>query len=258
MKEIPKIIHYCWFGKKEMEEEQKQCILSWKKFLPNYEIKEWNESNFDIEQCQFAREAYEQGKYAFVSDYARAKILYEEGGIYLDTDMKVLREIPTFIIQNQFLGFERKAFVGTAIMGMNAGNEMMKAMVEHYEQHSFVQSDGTTDQIANVSLLTDFLKQRGLVLGGERQSVAGIEIYPREWFYPKKLGEGKFRFTEDTVAVHLCKNSWMSTREKKRGNSFVWTQIIRPLLRGGRRVGIAIVGKERIRKLEIKIRDRLR
>lgn len=254
----PKVIHYCWFGEQQLPEREMKCIESWRKWLPDYEIKKWNENNFDYKQCTFARQAYERRQYAFVSDYARAKILYEQGGIYFDTDVEVLKKIPAFIIEKNFMGFERKAFVGTAILAVEPGNESIRELLDYYENHDFVQKDGTVDQIANVSVLTDIMKKKGLVLGGKRQRVDGIEVFNREVFYPKKISETEFRVTEETLAIHLCSNSWMSEREKRRGNSFFWTQVVRPFFRGIRRIGICVFGKEKIRKLEIKVRSRLR
>ena len=124
--------------------------------------------------------------------------------------------------------------------------------------HDFVQSDGSFDNIANVSILTDILKEKGLVLGGKEQQVAGFHIYNRERFYPKKLGETEFEIKDETVAVHMCSNSWLSERERKRGNNKIWIEVIRPMLRGARTLAIRCIGKEKIRKLEIKIRNAIR
>lgn len=255
---IPKIIHYCWFGPKEIPEKEKKCIDSWKKYFKDYEFKFWNESNFDVNQCEFSKQAYENKKYAFVSDYARAKVLYEEGGIYLDTDFMLLKEIPNIENLKGFVGFERKAFLGTAIIGCVPKNENIEKLLEYYKIHSFVQKDGSFDNIANVSILTDIMKEKGLVLGGNHQFVDGFEVFNREIFYPKKLSETEFNITKDTVGIHMCSNSWLTERERKRGNNKIWTQVIRPVLRGLRSLGIKIIGKEKIRKLEIKIRNILK
>ena len=107
--EIPKVIHYCWFGRGEMPDKEKMCIKTWKKYFPKYELRLWNEDNFDYKQCSFAKQAYENKKYAFVSDYARAKLLYEYGGVYLDTDVQVLKPFPVSVAENGFMGFERRA-----------------------------------------------------------------------------------------------------------------------------------------------------
>lgn len=254
---VPKVIHYCWFGKTEMPEREKTCIESWKTFFPEYEIKLWNEDNFDYQACEFAKQAYEKEKFAFVSDYARAKILYEHGGIYLDTDVKIIKKFPEVATEKGFMGFERRAFIGTAVLASEAQNDNMKKMLEYYENHDFVQKDGSLDNIANVSILTDIMKTKGLILGGTRQKVDGFEIFNREVFYPKKISDNEFQITEETVAIHMCSNSWMSERERKRGKNKLWINIARPILQQLRKLGIKILGKEKIRKIEIKLRNKL-
>ena len=103
---IPKIIHYCWFGRKPLPPLAVKCIESWKKYLPDYTIKEWNEDNFDINIVPYTREAYEVGKYAFVSDYARFYILYHHGGLYFDTDVEVIRPMDDLVGRGAFLAWD--------------------------------------------------------------------------------------------------------------------------------------------------------
>ncbi len=255
---IPKIIHYCWFGGNNMPKKEKDCVNTWKKFFPEYEFKLWNENNFDYQGCNFAKQAYENKKFAFVSDYARAKVLYEYGGIYLDTDVKILKPFPKSDAPNGYMGFERKAFLGTAVLASVPKNDRIKELMEYYENHDFIQKDGSYDNIANVSILTDIMKENNLVLGGEKQQADGFDIFNREVFYPKKLSKTEFRVTDETCSIHMCTNSWMSEREKRRGNNKFWIEIVRPTLRGLRSLGIKIIGKEKIRKLEIKLRNKLR
>lgn len=241
-----------------MPDREKVCIETWKRFFPDYEFQLWNEDNFDYSQCAFANQAYEMKQYAFVSDYARAKILYEYGGMYLDTDVKILKRFPNVTTENGFMGFERRAFLGTAVIASKPHNENMRELVKYYETHDFVQKDGAFDNIANVSILTDIMKEKGLRLGGEKQLVDGFDIFNREIFYPKKLEENVFKITEETCAIHMCSNSWLSERERKRGNNKIWIEVIRPVLRRCRSLGIGTIGKERVRKLEIKLRNKLR
>lgn len=255
---VPKVIHYCWFGRKEMPDREKACIETWKRFFPDYEFQLWNEDNFDYSQCAFANQAYEMKQYAFVSDYARAKILYEYGGMYLDTDVKILKRFPDITAQNGFMGFERRAFLGTAVIASKPQNENIRKLMKYYETHDFLQKDGTFENIANVSILTDIMKEKGLRLGGEKQQIDGFDVFNREIFYPKKLEENVFKITEETCAIHMCSNSWLSERERKRGNNKIWIEVIRPVLRRCRSLGIGIIGKERVRKLEIKLRNKLR
>lgn len=255
---IPKIIHYCWFGEGQMPEKEKKCIETWKKFFPDYEIKKWDETNFDVEETKFSKQAYERKQYAFVSDYARAKILYEQGGLYLDTDVEVVKSFPKVLDGKGFVGFERRHFIGTAVLAAEKENGIIKELLDYYVQHSFVMDDGLVDNIANVSILTDIMRKHKLELGGERQTVAGFEVFNREYFYPKKLDENEFRVTDETCAIHKCSNSWMSDREKKRGNSKLWINVGRPIFRKGRNVLVKILGKEKARKIEIKTRNKMK
>ena len=256
---IPKIIHYCWFGKSEMPVKEQECVSTWKKYFPNYEFILWNENNFDYQSCDFAAQAYEVKKYAFVSDYARAKVLYEYGGVYLDTDFKILKDFRNLLEDvDGVVGFERKAFIGTAIIACTPKNEFIEKLLVYYKTNKFIQSDGSLDNIANVSILTDIIKEYGLELGGKRQKVKDFEVYNREYFYPKKLSDSTFNITEDTVGIHMCSNSWMTERERKRGNNKIWIEFVRPILRKLRSVGIKILGKDRIRKIEIKFRNFLK
>ncbi len=255
---IPKVIHYCWFGHGPIPEKEQKCIESWKKFFPDYEIKRWDETNFDVNQTNFSKQAYEKKKYAFVSDYARAKVLFQEGGLYFDTDVEVIKPFPKFLDGSGFMGFERRHFVGTAVIAAEKENKVIKRLLDYYEQHDFLMEDGSMDNIANVSVLTDIMREFKLELGGLRQTVAGFEIFNREFFYPKKLSENDFRITEETCAIHRCSNSWMSERERKRGNSKLWINVGRPIFRTGRNALVKILGKERARKIEVKTRNKMR
>lgn len=256
---IPKIIHYCWFGKKSIPDKEQSCVATWKTYFPEYEFKFWYDENFDYGACLFARQAYENKKYAFVSDYARAKVLYEYGGLYLDTDVKVLKSFTDLMERSTGIaGFERKAFIGTAVLACQPNDPCIQELLSYYETHSFLQADGSFDNIANVSIFTDILKTHGLTLGGGCQTVKNFQIYSREWFYPKKMGEDSFRVTEETAAIHMCSNSWLTERERRRGNNKIWIEVIRPILRACRTVGIHVIGKERIRRLEIRLRNKIK
>lgn len=254
---IPKIIHYCWFGKKEMPPKEKECVAGWKKFYPDYEFKIWNDDNFDYNKCIYARQAYERGYYAFVSDYARAKVLHEYGGIYLDTDVKIIKKLPD--VQGKgFLGFERKKFIGTAVMAAEPESELIAELLNYYEQHEFVQKKGYIDNIANVSILTDIFKKRGLIADGRKQKINGFEVFSREFFYPKKLNDDTFETTGETCVIHMCSNSWMTEREKKRGNNKIWIDVLRPALIKIRGCLRKLLGDETVRKIEIIVRNKMK
>lgn len=254
---IPKIIHYCWFGKNEMPLKEKECVAGWKKFYPDYEFKIWNEDNFDYNKCIYARQAYERGYYAFVSDYVRAKVLYEYGGIYLDTDVKIIKKLPN-VPEKGFLGFERRKFIGTAVMAAEPESELIAELLDYYEQHGFVQQKGYIDSIANVSILTDICRRKGLIPDGRKQKIEGFEIFSRELFYPKKLNENTFETTGETCAIHMCSNSWMTEREKKRGNNKIWINVLRPVLIKIRCCLRKLLGDEMVRKIEIIVRNKMK
>ena len=146
---IPKKIHYCWFGGNPKPELALKCIKSWKKYCPDYEIIEWNESNFDVNANQYCRDAYKEKKWAFVTDYARLVILYEHGGVYFDTDVQVIRSIDALLEHPAFMGIERasdscKVASGLAL-GSEKGNPLIKEIMDDYDTASFYRSDGSID-----------------------------------------------------------------------------------------------------------------
>lgn len=204
---IPKIIHYCWFGKGELSSLTKKCLESWKTYCPNYEIKEWNEQNFDISLNQFVREAYECKKYAFVSDYVRAYALYHEGGIYLDTDLELLKPLDEFLNQDAFSCFENPYFIQTALLGVRKGFPIIKELLDYYEDRPFIQN-GMLDQTTNVSILSDICERHGLVRNGQAQSVDGFMIYPQDYFCPLYFDSDQTCFTDNTHAIHHFSKSW--------------------------------------------------
>lgn len=256
---IPKIIHYCWFGSKPLPEKERKCIASWKIFFPDYEIKFWNEDTFDLSSSPlFARQAYEHGKYAFVSDYVRTKVLYDFGGIYFDTDVEVYSSFDSIINNDGFLGFENSKRVGTATMGFIPHHPLMEKFLQYYINHSFIDKNGNLDITANVTILTDILFEQGFHANGQQQDINGVIVYPRDWFSPKKLNDTKFNITSNTLAIHKFSCSWLSENQRKRGNNWFWLNVIRPVLQKGRYIGIKIIGKEKIRSLEIIIRNKLR
>ena len=160
---IPKIVHYCWFGGKEKPEDVKKCIESWKQFLPEYQLMEWNEDNFDIERLQYTREAYTAGKYAFVSDVARVEALYQYGGVYMDTDVEVLKSFNPLLEAQCILGMEEKEYVATSFMAFEKGHPLVKEFLNLYEQLSFLDKKGQIIAGTNVAKLTKMLKEKGFV-----------------------------------------------------------------------------------------------
>lgn len=219
---IPKKIHYCWFGGKPLNQLGKKCLASWKKYFPDYEIIEWNESNFDINCCQYVKEAYDAKKWAFVSDYARFKILYEQGGIYFDTDVEVIKPFDDILAKGNFMGCEREAGdVAPGLgLGVNPGLGLIKEILNDYEKDSFINIDGSLDLTTIVTRTTDILKKHGLKDVNEIQNVAEINIYPREYFCPIDMTTGKIEVTPNTYSIHRYAGSWESKENLFRGRVY--------------------------------------
>ena len=209
---IPKIIHYCWFGKGDKSELAKKCIDSWYKFLAEYEIKEWNEENFDISQNQYVLEAYESGKYAFVTDYVRLYAIYTEGGIYMDTDVEVLGNYDKFLHHHAFSGFETDGNVPTGMMAAEKGSVWAKELLDAYSNRKFILSDGAFDMRTNTEVITAYMLSKGLVQNNTYQDFPGLcTMYPAEYFCPKDHRTGKIKCTKNTVCIHHFAGSWLNS-----------------------------------------------
>ncbi len=223
---IPKKIHYCWFGGKPLNKLGKKCLKSWKKHFPDYEIIEWNESNFDFNCCQYVKEAYEAKKWAFVSDYARYKILYEQGGVYFDTDVEVIKSFDPILAAGSFIGCENphiKSGIAVASgLGCAAapGLEFYREVLDDYEKSSFYNADGSLNLYTIVQRTTDLLRNHGLKDTMEIQQVAGITVYPAEYFCPINMETGKLEITKNTYSIHRYAGSWVSKKDKFRGKVY--------------------------------------
>lgn len=214
---IPKTIHYCWFGGNPLPKSAIKCINSWKKFFPEYEIKEWNESNFDVNMMPFTLEAYAAKKYAFVSDVARFVILERHGGIYFDTDVEVVKPFDEIIGNGAFMGIEIPAKEGESVpmvnpglgLGCEAHIPFFKAMVKHYQNCHFIDPE-TGIQIPGtvVSHTTNELIHHGLLATNKIQEVAGITIYPQDFFNPLEDATGILNTTPNTHSIHWYSKTW--------------------------------------------------
>ena len=208
--DIPKIIHYCWFGKKEKPYIVKKCIKSWKDNLNDYEIIEWNEENFDINCNKFIKEAYERGMYAFVSDYVRVFVLYNYGGIYLDTDVEVFKSFDDLLVNDSFWGFEEKNFIATSTIGAKKGNILIKEFLDLYTNRVFIKENGEIDTLTNVAIISTILKDKGLKLNGEYQKIEYIgTFYPQEYFSPYDYINCYSKQNNKTYAIHYFYKSWL-------------------------------------------------
>ena len=216
---IPKIIHYCWFGGKEKPDIVNKCIQSWRVILPDYEIIEWNERNFNINCNKYVSQAYESKKFAFVSDYVRVHVLYENGGIYLDTDVEVFKSFNDLLHHDSFWGFEQENFIATSTIGSVKDNPLIKLFLDSYMDKSFISEDGSQNQLTNVAIVTDILKNNGLKTNGEYQVLDGMgAFYPQTYFSPYDYINCREFITENTYAMHHFYKSWLPSKERLKGN----------------------------------------
>lgn len=212
---IPKIIHYCWLSGDEFPDLIQKCIQSWKDKLPDYEIKCWNTKNFDVNICQYTKEAFQEKKYAFVSDYVRLYALYNEGGIYLDSDIEVIKKFDDLLNNHAFTCFENNHAIAAWIFGSEKGNPIFKKFLEYYEDRAFVLDNGKYDLTPNPIPITKVCISEGLVLNGEKQELANMTIYPQEYFCPYNRATEELNITQNTYSVHYFNGAWMSDTKKK-------------------------------------------
>lgn len=211
---IPKILHYCWFGGKPKPPLAEKCIRSWKKFCPDFEIQEWNESNFDLEQVPaYVRQAYEAGRWAFVSDYVRLRALTEVGGVYLDTDVEIVRSLDPFLKHEAFAGFEHLERVQTGVLACRKGFPLFQEFLAYYDTAVFRRPDGSMDTTTNVEILTGICRKKGLVFNDTFQVVDGLAVYPREVFCPVDYDTMKLKKTRKTVTIHWFSGSWQTQED---------------------------------------------
>ena len=237
---IPKKIHYCWFGGKELPKLAKKCIESWKKYCPDYEIIEWNENNFDINMNTYVKEAYENKKWAFVTDYVRLYALYNYGGIYMDTDVEVVRNLDEFLENESFFGFEDSSHVSTGIMASKKNNQLIKEIINHYDTRNFIMKDGKLDMTTNVIIITEILSKKGLKKNNKKQTIEGLTIYPSEFFCPLDCNSKKLRKTRNTHAIHWFSGSWLDLKIKLKMK--IW------------KIGLNIIGEKNMHKISNRIK----
>lgn len=213
---IPRKIHYCWFGPSPLSPLARTCIESWHDKMPDYEFKLWDESNSGFEENDYAREAYEAHKYAFVSDYVRLKALKEEGGIYLDTDVEVFKSFDELLANKAFAGFEgsKHCPVGTCVLGSEPGGEWVSEMLDAYKLRHFIRQNGSMDITTNVVFITEMMKNGGLRTDGSLQHYKDLTVYPTEWFSPR-ITTGEYIRTANTFSDHHGVASWREGKSIK-------------------------------------------
>ena len=206
---IPKIIHYCWFGRGEMPELAQKCIASWHEFMPDYEYKLWNEDNFDVNAIPYVKEAYKAKKFAFVSDYVRLWALDKEGGVYLDTDVEVFKAFDDLFDYDAFAGFEGSKHLplGTCVMASKANGLWVGEMLKEYKNRHFVNEGGLYDLTTNVQFITQLMSEQGFFQNGEEQDYKDLHVFPVDYFSPRQT-TGEYIRTKNTYCDHLGMGSW--------------------------------------------------
>lgn len=246
---IPKIIHYCWFGGKPLPPLAEKCIASWRKYMPDYEIRRWDESNFDVNIIPYTAEAYAARKYAFVSDYARFWILYKYGGIYFDTDVEVIRPMNDIIKRGPFMGMEtdpvllqgsnHSGMVAPGLgLGVNPGFGLIKRLLECYKGRHFILEENMRNQITIVHITTDLLLKEGLKPIKGIQQVDGVYIYPSEYFCPINITTDHLNITPNTKTIHHYAGTWVDHKDswKKRFKKLLPESLVMILINIKRRL----------------------
>lgn len=242
MQTIPKIINYCWFGRNPLPPLAEKCIASWKKYLPDYEIKEWNEDNFDVCMNTYIEEAYHLKKYAFVSDFARFYILYHHGGVYFDIDVEVIKPIDDILAKGPFMGLEKLldgyiyngySALPAAGLGMAVYPKMdiVAEFLSYYNNRHFISLRGEPNYKTVVLIVADVLYAKGAIIDANETTICeGIYLYPEEYFNPKELWTGKITITDNTRSIHHFAGTWVD-RRKIRGLKKHWDRFTNLMLR---------------------------
>ncbi len=221
---IPKVIHYIWLGGNPEPKILEKCKKSWKKFCPDYQIKRWDETNLNINEIAYTKEAYEVKKFAFASDYFRYKILYEEGGIYLDIDVKLLKNLDTLLNNTCFMGFEKgiETLVNPGLVcGAEKGSEFLKEMLDDYANESYLLKDGSPNLKTICARTTEVLQKHGLELQDKTQTLDNVMVYSSEYFCPMPFDKTYKKITKNTYSIHLYYASWMKHKTWERFKTII-------------------------------------
>ncbi|MCF8378565.1 MAG: glycosyl transferase [Bacteroidales bacterium] len=212
---IPKVIHYCWFGNKPLPDLAIKCINSWRKYLPDYSLKLWNETNFDVKSVPYVKEAYEAKKYAFVTDYVRLYAMYNEGGVYMDTDVEVIKSLDDLLGFPAFSGFESDDEIPTGIMASETNGQWAKEMLEYYgSDRHFKLPNGDLDTRTNVFIIGSLMATNGFQLKNGYQIYKNcMHIFPKDYFCPKSR-TGLITITQNTYCIHHFAGTWLPKRIK--------------------------------------------
>lgn len=250
---IPKTIHYCWFGGNKKPAKVKKCIKSWKKLCPDYKIIEWNESNYDTGTTPFCAEMAKRKKWAFLSDYARLQIIYENGGIYLDTDVELIKPLDNLLHHKAFMGYEINDRTNTGLgFGAEKGLKILKENMTEYDKIK------DYDEIENnVNISTVVMQRHGIKPdNGTVQYLEGIALYPQEYFCPKPVDTGLVKTTENTYSIHHYTGSWFNKEQRKRNKKRRFKIKLNHYLHAPNRLLKKLFGPERYEKLKRKLKGK--
>lgn len=257
---IPKTIHYCWFGGNPLPELALRCIKSWKKYCPDFEIVQWNEESFDISAAPlYVRQAYEAKKWAFVSDYARLRIVYENGGLYFDTDVELIRSPEQLLGYSAWFGFEEERQVATGLgFGAEKGAPILAEMLADYQNIPFVLEDGSFDMTPCPTRNTAALVRAGLICDNTQQLLPGnVAVFPKDWFCPLDYLTGRLHKSKNTVSIHRYAASWYTEKEKAwyaRKSAELKKELRRErFVNGPKRFMRKLIGNELYKKVKSKV-----
>jgi len=219
--QIPKVIHYCWFGGNPLPESARYCIESWKKYCPDYEIIEWNDNNYDVGKIPYTKEAYEAKEYAFVSDYARLDVINQYGGIYMDTDVEVIRNLDELLYNEAYCGFiYHSPRIGTGLgFGAKKGFHILKEWMKSYEEDKFIIDDGTINKKICTYYQTEILRRKNFNENGKLQVVEGMVCFPKEFFDPLSYLTGMNCKSANTYSIHQGRLSWNNMLQNVRNDT---------------------------------------
>lgn len=257
---IPKVIHYCWFGRGEKSPLIKKCIKSWHKYCPDYEIIEWNEDNFDVNCNAFVKEAYECKKWAFVSDYARLWILYNYGGVYMDTDQELIKPIDQFMDKKGFIGFLDDKNISAGIIGVESNLSIINEFLNHYENLRFKVNDKFNIN-PNTNFMTNVLLKHGLIVNDNYQEIAQLCIYPQTVFCPTSCISNEKKYSADTVGIHHWAMSWrkpseIRTFKRVKSHQSWWYRLYENVKILPQKTVRIILGDDRVEKIKSKLKSR--
>lgn len=217
---IPKIIHYCWFGNNDFPDLAKRCLNSWRTTLPEYKIIRWDESNFNVNCNEYIKQAYNAKKYAFVTDYVRLFVLVHFGGIYMDTDVEVLKPLDDFLKYEAFSGFENELFIPTGIMASVKDYSPFKELMGYYNSAKFLKDDGKFNLTTNVTLITEYFEKKGLIKNDSEQIIDGFKLMPSIFFCPAKEDISK-KYISQIYTIHHKLGSWLPNDVIRKDNTII-------------------------------------